>query len=124
MLRPVPVVLPAAPVPAQPQPALGVVVPPLIPPGLTPVPPGGATVSAQATARREAKARKHPQQSAYVTRPAGTSGAEWIYPAVSVITVLALLLAAGGRKPGPRPEPALAELWEPAGRATARARRR
>jgi hypothetical protein len=104
------------PVPVQPQPLAGVppVVPPLIPTALPTVPPGGATVSAQATARREEKARKHASQSAYVTRPAGTSGAEWFYPAVGVITVLALLLAAGGLRPGPRPKPAFVELWEPA----------
>ncbi|HUA47170.1 MAG TPA: hypothetical protein VMA77_18185, partial [Solirubrobacteraceae bacterium] len=51
-------------------PGLPVLVPPLIPPALTPVPPGGATVSAQATARREERQRKHASQSAYVTRPA------------------------------------------------------
>ncbi|MBV9607020.1 MAG: hypothetical protein JO027_18045 [Solirubrobacterales bacterium] len=120
--RPSPVVPPIpTPVPVQ-QGQLGVppVVPPLIPPALTPVPPGGATVSAQATARREEKARKHAQQSAFLIRPAGTSATEWFYPAAGLITVLALLLAAGGLRPGPRPRPALAELWEPVERTRPR----
>ncbi|MBV9919485.1 MAG: hypothetical protein JOY78_01325, partial [Pseudonocardia sp.] len=106
---------PVTPVPIQPQPTLGLppLVPPLIPPSLTTVPPGGATVSAQATARREEKARKHAQQSAFLTRPAGASATDWFYPVVGVMTLLALLLAAGGLRPGPRRSPALAELWEP-----------
>jgi hypothetical protein len=120
------VVTPApAPVPVQSQPPVGVppVVLPLIPASLTPVPPGGATVSAQATARREEKARKHAQQSAYLTRPAGTSGTEWFYPAVGVITVFALLLAAGGLRPGPRQKPAFVELWLPVDPGRPRRRR-
>jgi hypothetical protein len=89
------------------------VVPPLIPPGLTPVPPGGATVSAQATARREEKARKHASQSAYVLRPAGTSATDWFFPALGVVTLLTLLLAAQGIARGQRPKLALAELRDP-----------
>jgi hypothetical protein len=86
---------------------------PLIPPPVTPVPPGGATVSAQAAARREEKARKHASQSAFVTRPAGTSATDWFYPAVGVVGMIALLLAAGGLRPGPRQKLALLELGEP-----------
>jgi hypothetical protein len=106
---------PALQPPVQPSPSLGVppVVPPLIPPGLTPVPPGGATVSAQASARREEKARKQASQSAYVLRPAGTSGTDWFFPALGVVTLLTLLLAAQGIARGQRSKLALAELRTP-----------
>jgi hypothetical protein len=106
---------PAPPAPAPAQPAPQVVVPPPppvplappavqaspvavppIPPAATPVPPGGATASAQATARREEKARKHASQSAYTTRPAGVSAVDWFYPAVGLTGVLVVLMAAGG----------------------------
>lgn len=99
----------------QPAPTLATppIVPPLIPPALTPVPPGGATVSAQAAARREEKARKHARQSAYTTRPAGTSATDWFYPVLGAVTLLALLLAAEGLRPGPRRKPALAEVRDP-----------
>jgi hypothetical protein len=86
-----------------------VVVPP-IPPPITPVPPGGATASAQATAKREEKARKHASQSAYVTRPAGTSAEDWFYPAVAVVTVVSMMLIAGGIRPGPGRAPAFVEI--------------
>lgn len=99
------------------------VVLPLIPPALTPVPPGGATVSAQAAARREEKARKHARQSAFVTRPAGTSGDDWFYPAAGVVGVLALLLSAGGLRAGPRPKLALLELSQPLDTSRRRGRR-
>ncbi len=85
-----------------------VAVPP-IPTAITPVPPGGATASAQATARREEKARKHASQSAYTIRPAGSSSEEWFYPAVGVISVLAVWLVAAGVRPGPRPKLVLLE---------------
>jgi hypothetical protein len=111
-----PPITPAVPSPSSPPiPQVSVLAPPvivpLIPPPAVPIPPGGATV--QAAARREEKARKHARQSAYVTRPAGTSAEAWFYPAVGVVTVLALLLIAGGVRLGPRPRPALLELREP-----------
>jgi hypothetical protein len=86
-----------------------VVVPP-IPPPVTPVPPGGATASAQATARREEKARKHASQSAYVIRPAGSDATEWFFPAVGVMSLLAVMLIGGGLRPGPKPKYAYAEV--------------
>ena len=82
---------------------------PLIPPGLTPVPPGGATVSAQATARREEKARKHASQSAYVIRPAGVPATDWFYPAFAVVSLVAALLAAEALRSRPKARPALLE---------------
>ena len=82
---------------------------PLIPPALTPVPPGGATVSAQATARREEKARRHASQSAYVIRPAGTSATDWFFPVVATVSVLALLLLGGGLRSRQRYQLAFAE---------------
>jgi hypothetical protein len=83
---------------------------PLIPPPITPVPPGGATAPAQSTAKREERARKHARQSAYLTRPAGTSSDNWFYPAVVVMTVAAVMLIAGGVRPGPKRSPAFARL--------------
>lgn len=90
----------------------GVAIAPPIPPPLTPVPPGGATVPAQSTAKREERARKHASQSAYVIRPAGESGDAWFYPAVGVVTLVSLLLIGGGIKPGPRRAPAYAVARE------------
>jgi hypothetical protein len=84
-----------------------VLVPP-IPPPITPVPPGGATVPAQSTAKREERARKEASQSAYVTRPAGTSSEDWFYPVVGVTTILALLLLAGTARLAAKPKLALA----------------
>jgi hypothetical protein len=71
-------------------------------------------VSAQATARREEKARKHASQSAYVLRPAGTSATDWFFPGLGVVTLLTLLLVAHGIARGERPKLALAELRDPA----------
>jgi hypothetical protein len=85
----------------------------LIPLAITPVPPGGATAQAPSAARREERARKHARQSAYATRPAGTSATDWFFPAVGVATLLALMLIAGGLRPGPRQKLALAELRDP-----------
>jgi hypothetical protein len=93
---------------------------PPVPPPITPVPPGGATAPAQSTAKREERARKHARQSAYVTRPAGQSAADWFYPAVGVTLFVSLLLIGGGLRPGPKRAPAYAVLRE----TTERRRRR
>ncbi len=87
----------------------GVVVPP-IPPPITPVPPGGATAPAQSTAKREEKAKKEASQSAYVTRPAGVSAEDFFYPAVGTATIFALMLIAGGLRPGPKRAPAYVRI--------------
>jgi Transglycosylase SLT domain len=114
--KPVPKPPPPTPVPPSPVPsaALQVIAPPvlapLVPPPITPVPPGGATAPAQSAAKREEKARKEASQSAYVIRPAGTSADDWFYPAVGVVTLLALLLIAEGIRPRPARRPALLEL--------------
>jgi hypothetical protein len=65
------------------------------PPGGSPVPVGGVAQS-PATARREEKARKHAQQSAYTIRPAGVASDEWFYGLVGGVSVLTLLLVAAG----------------------------
>jgi hypothetical protein len=93
-------------------PTLGVVLTPLLLPPLTPVPPGGATVPAQSTAKREEKAKKEASQSAYVTRPAGESVPGWFYPAVGGLTLVSLLLLAGGVRPRPKRAPAYAFVRE------------
>jgi photosystem II stability/assembly factor-like uncharacterized protein len=102
--------LPPNPPPAQ-VPAAPVIAVPPVPPSVQPIPPGGAS-TAQAAARRREKVKQHAQQSAYTTRPAGASATDWFYPAVGVVSVLALLLVAGGVRagPGPRPRPALLTL--------------
>jgi hypothetical protein len=123
-----------APAPAPPAPAVTqtpvpiavvgapqVAVPP-IPPAVTPVPPGGAGAQAPSAARREEKARKHASQSAYVTRPGDASGIDWFYPALGLVSILAMLLAAEGLS-GPRQRRALAELWEPGAPRPKRRRR-
>jgi hypothetical protein len=111
---------PGAP-PAQPQPfltpvtpfnAVGVAVVTPVPPPVTPVPPGGATAQAQAQAKREEKARKEASQSAYVVRPAGESASDWFYPAAGGLTLVSLLLIAGGVRPGPKRAPAYARVRE------------
>lgn len=81
-----------------------------IPPPVTTVPPGGATAPGQSTVKREEKARKHASQSAYVIRPSGTPAADWFYAAVGVMTILSLLLIAGGVRIGPRKRHAYAEI--------------
>jgi hypothetical protein len=86
-----------------------VIVPP-IPPPVTPIPPGGAT--AQAAARREEKARKRAQQSGFATRPAGVPTAEWFYPAVAVVGLFAIWLAAQGLRPGHKRREAWLEARE------------
>jgi hypothetical protein len=96
--QPAPLVI--APVPLQAPALLNVppVVPPPIPPNIQPIPPGGAA-SAQAAARRKEKARKHASQSAFSTH---TPGESWFYGAVGAVSVLTLLLVAGGIRPDPR----------------------
>jgi hypothetical protein len=74
---------------------------PPIPPAGVPIPPGGATASA--AAKREEKARKHASQSAYAIRPSGSDATDWFFPAVGAVSVLALLLIAGGVRPRPGP---------------------
>jgi hypothetical protein len=108
--QPVNTAVTTVPIPPPPPSAQPVVVPP-IPPAVTPVPPGGATASAQASARREEKARKHASQSAYAIRPAGSSATDWFYPTLGIVTVIAMMLIAGGISRGARRErPAFA--WE------------
>jgi hypothetical protein len=89
--------------------AVGIGFAPVPPAPITPVPPGGATAPAQSTAKREEKARKHASQSAYVTRPAGEGGSDWFYAVAGGVTVVALLLIAGGVTPGPKRAPAYAQ---------------
>jgi hypothetical protein len=114
---------PPAPAPVQPLPAeppvpveqvspFPAILPAATPP-VEPIPPGG-TAQAPSTAKREEKARKHASQSAFVIRPAGTTGEEWFtggeqwfYAGVGLATLLALLLTARGLRAGPRPGPAL-----------------
>ena len=67
--------------------------------------------TSSAAARREEKARKHARQSAFVIRPAGTSADEWFYPAVGIVGVLAVLLAAAGMQPRRRARYALLEAY-------------
>ncbi len=113
---PPPVVAPSPLITPVPSPVAFAAVPPVvvppIPPPITPVPPGGATAPAQSTAKREERARKHASQSAYMTRPAGTPAEEWFYPAVGVVSVLAMLLVASGMRPGPKPKLALLHAYE------------
>ncbi|MDA0163845.1 hypothetical protein OM076_26480 [Solirubrobacter ginsenosidimutans] len=84
-----------------------VAVPP-IPPNIQPIPPGGAA-SAQAAARRKEKAQKHASQSAFTTHQPGVP---WFYGGVGAMTLLTLLLVAGGVRPDPRRRatPALAKV--------------
>jgi hypothetical protein len=59
------------------------------------IPPGsGGYAQSPSAAKRKEKAHKHASQSAFVIRPAGTSGSDWFVAAVGVTTLLALLLSA------------------------------
>ena len=117
---PTPVVrVPPAAVPAPPVIATAPIVPiveapvvavPPIPPAVTPVPPGGATASAQATAKREEKARRHASQSAYVVRPGDTDASDWFYGVVGVMSVVSIALVSGGLRPGPKQRYAYVEI--------------
>jgi len=98
--------------PATSNPTISPVITPVLLPPLTPVPPGGATVPANSTAKREEKAKKQASQSAYVTRPAGESVPGWFYPAAGILTLASLLLIAGGVRPGPKRAPAYAVVRE------------
>jgi hypothetical protein len=91
------------------QPTLPVIAVPPLPGTVTPVPPGGSA-SAQAAARKKERVKKHAKQSAFTTRPPDVSATEWFYPAVGTMSVIALLLIAGGVTPRPRPRPALLTL--------------
>jgi photosystem II stability/assembly factor-like uncharacterized protein len=98
--------------PPLPAPIESVVAPPAILPAATPpvepIPPGaGGYAQSPSAAERKEKARKQASQSAFTTRPAGTSGAEWFYAAVGATALLALLLSALGMPAGPRPRPVL-----------------
>ena len=99
------VALPLTPLPATPTP-------------VTPTPPGGAVAQSPSTAKREERARKHAQQSAFAIRPAGTSD-DWFYELVGAATILTLLLvAAGTSRANTRFRPAYLESTgdEPRGR--------
>ncbi len=97
------------------------IVPATTPP-VEPIPPGsGGYAQSPSAAERKEKARKHASQSAFVIRPAGTSGEEWFYGAVAISTLLVLLLTAGSLRGGPRDRPALIYDRTPVDR---RARRR
>jgi hypothetical protein len=120
--------LPVIPAPVSPAPLVpaallaSVVLVPPIPPAATPIPPGGAT--ATSAAKREERQRKHARQSAFTTRPAGTSGFEWFFGAVAAVGVLAALLAAEGLGAGPRRQPGEGrEAWELLGTRPRRRRR-
>jgi hypothetical protein len=127
-----PAVAPPAPVPI---PAPSTVLPaaalssppvatPIIPPAATPVPPGGAGASATASAKREERARKHANQSAFSTPPAGADATEWFFPLVGVVSLLALLLIGTAARPAPRHGLAFALAREETARSRPRRRPR
>ena len=77
-------------------------------PPVEPIPPGASGYAqSPSAAERKEKARKQASQSAFSTRPAGTSGEEWFYAAVGFATLLALLLSARALPMGPRLRPLL-----------------
>jgi hypothetical protein len=97
------------------------IVPATTPP-VEPIPPGsGGYAQSPSAAERKEKARKHASSSAFVIRPAGTSGEEWFYGAVALGTLLVLMLSASTLRGGPRDRPALIYDRTPTDR---RARRR
>ncbi len=85
---------PAAAKPAPVEPPLPAPIESLVPPlailpaatpPVEPIPPGASGYAqSPAAAERKEKARKQASQSAFSTRPAGTSGAEWFYVAVGL----------------------------------------
>jgi hypothetical protein len=97
---------------------------PIIPPAATPVPPGGAGASATASAKREERARKHANQSAFSTPPAGADATEWFFPLVGVVSLLALLLIGTAARPAPRHGLAFALAREETARSRPRRRPR
>jgi hypothetical protein len=106
-VAPAPVAKPS-PVPplAEPAPITPAIVPATTPP-VEPIPPGsGGYAQSPSAAERREKARKHASQSAFVIRPAGTSGEEWFYGAVAIGGLLVALLTAGGLRGGSRGRPA------------------
>jgi photosystem II stability/assembly factor-like uncharacterized protein len=123
---PAPAAKPAPVEPPLPPPIESVSAPPAILPAATPpvepIPPGASGYAqSPSAAERKEKARKQASQSAFATRPAGTSGAQWFYAAVGVTALLALLLSAMGLPAGPRPRPALLLDRDAAGGARRRA---
>jgi hypothetical protein len=90
------------------------IVPPATPP-VEPIPPGaGGWAQSPSAAKRREESRKHASESAFTLRPASasspeSSGVEWFYVAVSIATLLALLLSARGLRPrsGARAAPLL-----------------
>jgi photosystem II stability/assembly factor-like uncharacterized protein len=98
---------PVSQVPAEQVPLTPAIVPATTPP-VEPIPPGsGGYAQSPSAAERKEKARKHASQSAFVIRPAGTTGEDWFYGAVALSTLLALMLSAAGLRAGPRARPAL-----------------
>jgi photosystem II stability/assembly factor-like uncharacterized protein len=117
--KPHPRVVAPAPPPFEPAPVPTLAPPPLtpvlaippVPPAAQPIPPGGAaTSSSTAAAKRREKVRKHARQSAYVIRPTDVAAADWFYPAVGVVSVLAMLLVASGTRGGRTRRPQYALL--------------
>jgi hypothetical protein len=109
---PAPAAKPAPVEPPLPPPIESVAAPlailPAATPPVEPIPPGASGYAqSPSAAERKEKARKQASQSAFSTRPAGTSGEEWFYVAVGFATLLALLLSARALPMGPRPRPAL-----------------
>jgi hypothetical protein len=98
---------PPPPAPIESVGAAAAILPAATPP-VEPIPPGASGYAqSPSAAERKEKARKQASQSAFSTRPAGASNAEWFYVAVGVTALLALLLSARGLPAGPQPRPAL-----------------
>ena len=109
-------------VPTEQVPITPALVPATTPP-VEPIPPGsGGYAQSPSAAERREKARKHASQSAFVIRPAGTSGQDWFYGAVAISMMLVLALTAGGIRGGSRGRPAPAFNRTPAERERRRGR--
>ena len=120
--------VPKPPVPAPAPPPAPVEPPPLVPsepvpltpailptpaPPVEPIPPGASGYAqSPSAAERKEKARKQASQSAFSTRPATSSSAEFelFYAAIGLATLLALLLSARGLYGGPRLRPAFERI--------------
>jgi photosystem II stability/assembly factor-like uncharacterized protein len=116
---------PPPPAPTESVGASAAILPAATPP-VEPIPPGaGGYAQSPSAAERKEKARKQASQSAFSTRPSGTSGADWFYIAVGGASLLALLLGAQALPSGPRPGPILlVERITGENRRRARPRRR